>query len=129
MYLGLRTDAPVAQMYLYDGDTCVAEESWQADRQLAYGLLEHLERFLTAHECRFEELSGLFVYKGPGSFTGLRIGITVMNTIAYASTIPIIGETEDEWRHVAVQRLLDGQNDEIVLPFYGADPRITKPRK
>lgn len=129
MYLGIRTDSPVAEFYLYDGTELKAETSWQADRQLAHGLLGHLETFLDGHGYSFSDLKGLFVYRGPGSFTGLRIGITVMNTVAYAEKIAIIGSEGEQWCADAVEELTTGSDDEIVLPFYGADPRITQPRK
>lgn len=129
MYLGIRTDSPVAEFYLYEKQQHKAETTWQADRQLAYGILEHLETFLLENGCTFDKLEGLFVFHGPGSFTGLRIGITVMNTMAYAQQIPIVGSGGDSWREEAVSKLQSGKNDEIVLPFYGADPRITKPKK
>lgn len=129
MYLGIRTDSPVAEFYLYEGTDQRAEMTWQADRQLAHGLLGRLETFLQENGSSFSELRGVFVFRGPGSFTGLRIGITVMNTIAYAQDIAIIGTEGDEWRAQGIARLAAGENDEIVLPFYGADPRITQPRK
>ena len=129
MYLGIRTDSPVAELYLYEGTALKAEKTWQADRQLAHGLLGQLEDFLSEHGATFHDLTGLFVYRGPGSFTGLRIGITVMNTIAYAESIVIIGSEGDGWRDEAVARLKEGENDQIVLPLYGADARITKPVK
>lgn len=129
MYLGIRTDSPVAEFYLYDGAELRAETTWQADRQLAHGLLGHLEKFLQDHGSSFSNLNGLFVYQGPGSFTGLRIGITVMNTIAYAQKIAIIGGEGEQWRDDSVGKLIAGEDDEIVLPFYGADAHITKPRK
>lgn len=129
MYLGIRTDAPVAEFYLYQGTDQKADMTWQADRQLAHGLLGRLETFLQENGSSFSELHGVFVFRGPGSFTGLRIGITVMNTIAYAQDIAIVGCEGDEWRAEAIARLVADGNDEIVLPFYGADPRITKPRK
>ena len=129
MYLGVRTDSPVAEFYLYDKEVLKAESTWRADRQLAYGILGQLETFLVENDCAFDELAGLFVYHGPGSFTGLRIGITVLNTMAYAQEIPIVGTGGDDWREAAVRALISGKNDEIVLPFYGADPRITRPKK
>ena len=128
-YLGVRTDSPVAQFYLYDDDTVIADQTWQADRQLAHGLLGRLEAFLTDNGLRFEDLNGLFVYQGPGSFTGLRIGITVLNTMAYSLTTPIVGATGERWVENACDRLSRGENDEIVLPHHGAEARITKPRK
>ena len=129
MYLGIRTDSPVAEFYLYDSDQLKAEKTWQADRQLAHGLLAQLETFLAEHGVGFHEIKGLFVYRGPGSFTGLRIGITVMNTVAYSESIPLVGSKGDDWRNAAVKGLIDGHDDRVVLPFYGADPRITKPIK
>jgi tRNA threonylcarbamoyladenosine biosynthesis protein TsaB len=129
MYLGIRTDSPVAELYIYDGATLRAEKIWQADRQLAHGLLSQLEIFLQENNATFQDLTGLFVYQGPGSFTGLRIGITVMNTIAYAQKIAIVGSEGDTWRDDAVSRLVGGDSDEIVLPHYGAEARITKPIK
>lgn len=129
MYLGIRTDSPVAEFCLFDGVEMKAEKTWQADRQLAHGLLGQLESFLGEQGVTFHDLAGLFVYQGPGSFTGLRIGITVMNTIAYAENISIIGVQGEDWRAEAVRRLVNAENDKIVLPHYGADPRITKPTK
>ncbi len=129
MYLGIRTDSPVAEFYLYDATTRVAEHTWQADRQLAKGLLGQLEEFLTLHETSFEELSGLFVFRGPGSFTGLRIGITVVNTMAYALHLPVVGSEDESWIDHALRRLQDGEDDKVILPFYGADARITSPKK
>ena len=123
MYLGLRTDAPRAEMYLYDGVRLVAEKTWQADRELAHGLLAQLETFLAAQHTSFSDLKGLFIYSGPGSFTGLRIGITTVNTMAYALDIAVVGGRGDEWRERAVARLEGGE------PHYGADARITKPKK
>lgn len=129
MYLGIRTDSPVAEMYLYRGVSVIAQKSWQADRQLATGLLSHLEVFLQENDASFDALDGVFVYRGPGSFTGLRIGITVINSIAYAASIALIGGEGEQWRDNAVARLESGERDEVVLPLYGAEARITKPKK
>lgn len=129
IYLGLRTDSPQAELYLLEGDREIARELWQADRRLALELLGHLEVFLRVNEKNFSDLAGLVVYRGPGSFTGLRIGITVMNTMSYAQTIPIVGEMDDDWLVRGATRLKNGENDQVVLPEYGADARITKPKK
>lgn len=130
MLLGLRSDTSVAELMLYDQTgTLVGELSWEADRQLAHGLLKKIDDFLRDHATTLEKLDGLFVFQGPGSFTGLRIGLTVMNTVAYANSLPIVGETGDEWRREAVRRLCMGENDHVVLPFYGAEARITQPKK
>lgn len=129
MLLGLRSDASIAELYLFDGAAQVDELQWEAGRELAHGLLKKIDEFLAANDVTMEQLTGLFVFQGPGSFTALRIGLTVMNTLAYAENIPTAGETGDGWREKAVQRLQNGQNDQVVLPLYGAEARITQPKK
>lgn len=131
MLLGLKTDNPVAELYLYDeAGKLLAERQWRADRQLAHGLLAEIDAFLVLHDCRLQSLGGLFAYEGPGSFTGLRIGLTVINTLAYALRVPVVGQAADtDWRETAVKRLRSGDNDRVVMPFYGVDARITLPRK
>ena len=129
MYLGIKTDSPVAEFYLYDRLKLRAEKTWRADRQLAHGLLGQLEVFLQENGVGFDSLTGVFVYRGPGSFTGLRIGITVINTIAYANSIALVGTEGEDWHNDAVKRLESGDVDEVVLPHYGANARITKPKK
>lgn len=129
MYLAIRTDSPEAELYLYDGEHKVAHELWQADRRLALELLSHLEEFLRTNGKSFTDLTGLLVFRGPGSFTGLRIGITVMNTIAYAQNIPIVGTNGVDWLDDGIPYLQNEENHQVVLPEYGAEARITKPKK
>jgi tRNA threonylcarbamoyladenosine biosynthesis protein TsaB len=105
------------------------DDDWQADRQLAKGLLGYLRDQLAMHNKTFDDISGIGVFAGPGSFTGLRIGLTMLNTMADAQNIPIVGVTGDQWQGRAMTRLRRGENDKIVLPLYGADAHITKPRK
>ena len=102
---------------------------WQADRQLARGLLGFLRECLASNHAAFHDVTGIGVYRGPGSFTGLRIGLAVANTLSDTLTVPIVGETGSEWAQNAILRLNRSENDNIVMPEYGAEAHITKPRK
>ena len=102
---------------------------WAAERNLARDMLAYLRDRLAENGASFADISGIGVFRGPGSFTGLRIGLAVLNTIAHEQRIPIVGVTGDVWREECLARLQNGRNDEIVLPEYGAEARITKPRK
>lgn len=128
MILLLDTSTPVCRLSLVDGDRR-SDTEWQADRQLAHGLLEYLEKQLSDQGWSWPDISGLGAYKGPGSFTGLRIGLSVLNTLADSLAVPIVGVKDDSWQSVALKRLDAGENDQIVLPYYGSDAHITKPRK
>lgn len=102
---------------------------WQADRQLAKGLLGFVERSLADLGAGFDDIVALGVYQGPGSYTGLRIGITVWNTMADARGLPIVGGTGADWQDLVLQRLEAGEDDRLVLPEYGGQANITRPRK
>lgn len=127
MILAIKTAGDPAEIYLLnDAGEVVAEKIWDAERTLAKNLLGEIEKLLGG---KFDELSGLIVFTGPGSFTGLRIGITTANTIAYAQNIPIVGANSGDWRADGLEKLQQGENDRIVLPEYGAEANITKPKK
>jgi tRNA threonylcarbamoyladenosine biosynthesis protein TsaB len=128
MIILLDTSTPMCRLTLVDGDQQWQDE-WQADRTLAKGLLRYLHTQLARHDKQFSDVSGIGVFQGPGSFTGLRIGLTVLNTIADAQSIPIVGVQGDDWRDQALARLAAGENDQMVLPFYGSEAHITTPRK
>ncbi|MES2630566.1 MAG: tRNA (adenosine(37)-N6)-threonylcarbamoyltransferase complex dimerization subunit type 1 TsaB [Patescibacteria group bacterium] len=128
MILLLDTSTPECRLFLVDGEWRY-EAKWEANRELAKGLLAYIQSQLEGQGKTWKDLTGLGVYKGPGSFTGLRIGVTVLNTVAYAEEIAIVGETGDDWQEKAIQRLLAGENDIVVLPEYGGEANITQPRK
>jgi tRNA threonylcarbamoyladenosine biosynthesis protein TsaB len=128
MILLLDTSTYDCKLTFVDGDWRY-DAHWQADRELAKGLLGYLQAQLESQSKSWNDITALAVYKGPGSFTGLRIGITVMNTVADANSLQIVGETGDDWQQTSIQRLLKGESDNIVLPEYGGEANITQPRK
>ena len=127
MILALKTNQDPTEIHLLDQDgQVVREKVWSAGRELAHDLLSEVEQLIDG---KFGELTGLIVFAGPGSFTGLRIGITTMNTIAYSQNIPIVGTNGKNWWANGLKRLKLGENDKIALPEYGAAPNITSPKK
>ncbi|TAL14167.1 tRNA (adenosine(37)-N6)-threonylcarbamoyltransferase complex dimerization subunit type 1 TsaB [Patescibacteria group bacterium] len=128
MILLLDTSTPICKLTLIDGDTRIDDE-WQADRTLASGLLGYLKEQLEELDKTLHDISAIGVFEGPGSFTGLRIGLTVLNTIADSQGIPIVGGRGDTWQMDTLTALKEGRNDQIVMPFYGSEAHITTPRK
>jgi tRNA threonylcarbamoyladenosine biosynthesis protein TsaB len=125
MIIALKTAGDPTEMYLLNDDEVVASKVWDAGRTLARDLLSEIDQLTNS----FSNLSGIIVFQGPGSFTGLRIGIATANALADALAIPIVGVSGDDWRQEGLKKLADQQNDKIVLPHYGAEPHITKPKK
>lgn len=128
MKLLLDTSTSVCRLTLIDGESKF-DYQWQADRSLARYLLKFLQEKLAERSSDFHQLTAIGVMKGPGSFTGLRIGLSVANTLADSLQIPIVGATGDNWQAAALERLARGETDRIVLPEYGGEAHITRPRK
>lgn len=105
------------------------EVQWEAGRALARDMLSYLRDELAKDEKTFDDIMAIGVFRGPGSYTGLRIGLTVLNTFASARNISIVGSTADNWQDDCLARLEAGDNDGVVLPEYGGDAHVTKPVK
>ena len=130
MILMVKTDGSNLEMYLYENGTCIEDKSIELGRELSRHILEQLQELFAVHGKTLQkDISGIVVYQGPGSFTSLRIGITVCNTLAYAAPAPIVGTQGDSWREDGLARLNAQEDDKIAMPFYGAEAHITSPRK
>lgn len=127
--LTLRTDKPEAEIGLYDGETQLGYESWQAHRELAETIHTKIKQLLEGYDKSWHDIQGLVVFEGPGSFTGLRIGLTTANALAQSLNIPIIASQNPKWIETGVKKLIRGENDRIALPFYGAPVHITPQKK
>lgn len=80
-----------AGLALYDGETVRAEASWQSRNNHSVELMPALDRMLAQQGVSAEHLAAVAVSMGPGSFTGLRIGMSVAKGLAQAQDIPILG--------------------------------------
>ncbi len=129
LILTIRTDKPDAEVGLFDGLNQLDYEVWHADRNLSVTILGKIENLLKENKFKFDDLKGVVGFKGPGSFTGLRIGLTVANTLAYGLRIPVVADDAQDWIQDGIKRLEKGENDKVALPEYGREARITKPRK
>lgn len=129
MILLFDSSAMQIELILVGGDSERVAYSWEAGRTLARDMLQFLSEKLAENDASFDSLTGIGVYSGPGSYTGLRIGITVLNTLAQSKGIPIVGVSGDDWVAQCLSRLRNGENDALVMPEYGGEAHVTQPRQ
>lgn len=128
MILAIKTDNPKAELYLLKNKIKVGEIIWQADRRLADELLPKIESLLVTNTYSINDLTGILVFTGDGSFTGLRIGTSIANAIAYSENIPIVEAKGKDWIEYGQEQLAVARAGNYVVPKYSSEPNITKPR-
>ena len=82
---------------------------------LAEKLLSFIHDKLKENHQTWQDITEITFMSGPGSFTGLRIGATIVNTLAHELKIPLYDH--------------HGKKHQIIIPDYGHPANISKPRK
>jgi len=108
-------------------------KTWVSVRNQSKELLPNIDKLLKKNKIKSEQLKWVAVNLGPGSFTGLRVGISVANTFGYGLNIPVIGKANIAGDAKArIESLLKlkttSKSFKQVLPEYGRPPRITRPK-
>jgi tRNA threonylcarbamoyladenosine biosynthesis protein TsaB len=91
MILAIDSATQYAGLALYNQDGVYAEETWPAGRNHTVELMPRLGRMLKSANLRVADLTALAVSLGPGSFTGLRIGLAAAKGLALPHKLPLIG--------------------------------------
>ena len=93
MLLAIDTATHMAGLALYDPTkgTIWGEESWHSVNRHTVELMPRLDRLFGQQGITPGALTGVVVSLGPGSFTGLRIGLSVAKGLAVAQSLPIVG--------------------------------------
>ncbi|WP_378956108.1 tRNA (adenosine(37)-N6)-threonylcarbamoyltransferase complex dimerization subunit type 1 TsaB [Pelosinus sp. sgz500959] len=89
--LAIETATLVSSVALATADTLLAEITLQTKKTHSELLMPHIATILESAGVKKSELKAIAVSIGPGSFTGLRIGLATAKTLAYALNIPLIG--------------------------------------
>ncbi len=91
MLLGIDTSTQSVGIAIYDGHQILCEESWISRRYHTVELARAVDANLKRAGLNPKDLDVLAVATGPGSFTGLRIGMALVKGLAYTHQLPVIG--------------------------------------
>jgi tRNA threonylcarbamoyladenosine biosynthesis protein TsaB len=126
----LETSHRLGKVALALGDKMVGERSLDESRRHARDLVPMVQTLLQEQGWRARELDGVIVSRGPGSYTGLRVGIMSAKTLAYATgcTLLGIGTFEAIYEQVpkeysCVEVIGDAQQDKLYVQRFGQEPQ------
>jgi tRNA threonylcarbamoyladenosine biosynthesis protein TsaB len=93
MLLAIDTSTRMAGLALYDQAVgrILGEELWYSVNNHTVELMPRLVRLMDQQDVTPDDLTGLAISLGPGSFTGLRIGLGVVKGLALAGRLPLVG--------------------------------------
>jgi len=91
MLVAIDTSTDTTSLALHDGFRLRVEHTWEAPRRHTVELLPRLATAFDQLRISADDLNGVVVTRGPGSFTGLRVGMAIGKGLALARGIPIVG--------------------------------------
>ena len=91
MLLALDTATRLISIALHDGHTLAAEATWQSGAYHTVELAPQVALLLRRANVEPGQLQGVAVAIGPGSYTGLRIGLGFAKGLALANALPLVG--------------------------------------
>lgn len=91
MLLAIDTSTQWIGLALYDGTLVLAESLWQAQARHTVELAPAIQEMIKRSGLASDQIEAIAVALGPGSFTGLRIGLAIAKGMALALHAPVVG--------------------------------------
>lgn len=127
----IETSGAVGRVGLGLGDTLLAEAVLTRSRQHTRDLVPQCKRLCEEQQWKPAELDAIVVSIGPGSYTGLRVGMMTAKTLAYAINKPLIAVPTFDliaWQSfqtrphlTALHVVADGQQDRVYVQQFAKD--------
>ena len=145
--IAIETSCRAGGVALGRGDSLAATIAFDASRRHATQLISHLDGLLRGASMRPGDVDEAYVSAGPGSFTGLRVGLTVTRTLGQAvphlrcvavpTALAVAENARDaDWKHLAV--IMDAREGSICAGLFerrggrivqAAGPRVLTPQE
>lgn len=78
-----------------EGEKYLIEQA--IDHRKAQAVLPLVEKLLSEHNLILKDITAITVNPGPGSFTGVRVGVAIANTLGFLLNIPVNGLKDGEF--------------------------------
>jgi tRNA threonylcarbamoyladenosine biosynthesis protein TsaB len=135
LLLALDTSTSTASVALYDGQQVLSETTWLAGREHSTRVLVEVAALLERVGRDKRDLTGLVAARGPGSFTGVRVALSVAKGMAAGLRLPLwgIGSLDVLARaaggsELPVQAVLEAGRGRYATALYAQSQQIEPPR-
>ena len=123
--LTIDTSSTACSVAITSGGRLVTENLLNLDRPISGQLLKSVEMAVADATMTFADLDGFGVAIGPGSFTGLRVGVATVKGLALAANKPVAGFSSLAmlamnlpWAYYPVCAMLDARKSEVYTALY-----------
>lgn len=91
------TDFNKATFAVADGKK-VTRKSFKIDPHQSHKTLAELDGFLSLKKIKNGDIKKIIVNKGPGSYTGVRVGVTIAQALSFAWKVPVKAVVNDKFQ-------------------------------
>ncbi|NMM47260.1 tRNA (adenosine(37)-N6)-threonylcarbamoyltransferase complex dimerization subunit type 1 TsaB [Marinigracilibium pacificum] len=118
--LALETATSICSVAVLEDDKVLGKIDLNIERAHSSKLATAIDELLKLLDLAIVDLSAVAVSKGPGSYTGLRIGVSTAKGICYGNNIPLIGVETLEGMAVQANSYIESSADYILFPMIDA---------
>ncbi len=124
MILDIDTATKDIVLKIFDNDMIlIGQRIFEIDSNQTEKLLYFIDFFLAEYKFSLTDIEKIVINNGPGGYTGVRVGVTTANFLAFCLNIPILSHDGDKFGTSKKHHF--GQP---VYPIYLNEPHITKPK-
>lgn len=118
--LAIDTSTTSMTTAIIQGDKLIAESKAIAERNHSIYLVPSIIELLATASLEMKDIQGIGVGQGPGSYTGVRIGVSVAKTIAWTLNVPLIGVSSLEAMAMGAADTVKSSGARWVVPMMDA---------
>lgn len=110
-----------------DATAVEAADTTEAGHRHGSHVLERMDALLVAAGCSLAEVEAIAVGTGPGSFTGMRVGLATAKTLAYVRSLPLVDVPTSDALRLALATAGGDPASVVVLPAGARDHYLAAP--
>ena len=125
--LGIDTSSPTGSVALVDNDDVISESLLNSSKNYSDKLLIEVDAILNSSKTKLNQIDGFVITTGPGSFTGLRVGMSLLKGLILATQKPFASvNTLDAYAETvqpgpyAICPVLDARKKEVYTALYNS---------